>query len=93
MERNSAHGMKSDEKPFFCQIYARFFEGNGTCCDWQVFFFISERFGDFSLPEAITDSHLKSRSYTPLGLYLHLSCLVVYPARWIGSTQSKLFSY
>ena len=27
MERNIAHGMKSDEKPFFCQIYAIFLRG------------------------------------------------------------------
>ena len=29
-----AQGMKSDEKPFYCQIYAIFWEKNGTCCDW-----------------------------------------------------------
>ena len=39
-----AHGMKSDEKPFLCN----FLRKNGTCCDWQVFSFISERFEDFS---------------------------------------------
>ena len=43
-----AHGMKSDEKPFFCQIYVIFWGKNGTCCDWHVFFFISERLEDFS---------------------------------------------
>ena len=54
MEGNSAqaHRMKSDEKPFFCQIYGFFLffcflEKNGTCWDWQVFFFISEGFEDF----------------------------------------------
>ena len=26
-----AHGMKSNEKPFFCQIYV--IEENGTCCN------------------------------------------------------------
>ena len=26
------HGMKSDEKPFFCQTYA-IFDKNGTYCD------------------------------------------------------------
>ena len=56
VERNiTAHGMKSDENLFFCQIYV-IFEENGTCCDWLVFFCISERFEDFSKPEAITDS-------------------------------------
>ena len=34
-----AHGMK-----WFDLIFVE----NGTCCDWQVFFFISERFEDFS---------------------------------------------
>ena len=32
---------------------------NGTCWDWQVFFFTSEGFEDFSWPEAITDSPSK----------------------------------
>ena len=34
-----AHWMKSEEKPFFCQIYGIFFRENGTCCDWQAFFY------------------------------------------------------
>ena len=44
----SAHGMKSDEKSFFCQIYAIFGGKNNTCCNRQVFFFISEMFENFS---------------------------------------------
>ena len=44
------HGMKSDKKPFFFQIYAIFWRNNGACCDWQVFFFISEGFYDFLYP-------------------------------------------
>ena len=52
--------MKSDEKLFFCQIYAFFLifflQKNGTCFDWQVFFFISEGFEDFSLPKTITEN-------------------------------------
>ena len=43
------HGMKSDEKLFFCQIYAFFLEKNGRCCDWLVFFFISEEFWRFNI--------------------------------------------
>ena len=38
-----AHIVKSEEKLFFCQIYV-ILRKNGTCCDWQVFFFISEEF-------------------------------------------------
>ena len=39
-----AHGMKSDENLFFCQIHAIVQEKNGTYRDWLVFFFIFERF-------------------------------------------------
>ena len=42
-----AHGMLSDEKPFFCQIYATVW-GQMVHVDWQVFFCISEGFEDFS---------------------------------------------
>ena len=41
-----AHGMASDEKPFFSQIYLIFWGKDETCCEWQVFFLI-------------TDSHFK----------------------------------
>ena len=34
-------------KSRFSVKFMRFSEENGTCCDWQVFFFISERFEDF----------------------------------------------
>ena len=44
-----AHGMKSDEKPFFFQIYAIFWSKNGTCCHWQVFSRTSEEFWRFFL--------------------------------------------
>ena len=43
------HRMKSDEKPFFCQ-FMQLFEKNDTYCDWQVFFFISERLKIFLNP-------------------------------------------
>ena len=48
-KKNSAraHGMKSDENLFFCQIYVIFWE-NFTFCESQGFFFISEEFEDFS---------------------------------------------
>ena len=43
--RLNAHGMKSDEKLFFCQILLCVLRKNGTCCDEQVLiFFISEGF-------------------------------------------------
>ena len=42
-----ADGMKSDEKHFFCQIYASF-EKNCTFCDSQVFFKFLKGFKDFS---------------------------------------------
>ena len=54
-----AHGMKPDEKPFLSNL-CDFLRTNGTCSDWQIFcFFISERFEDFSKPEAIIDSPFK----------------------------------
>ena len=37
----------------------QFLEKNGRGCDWQMFFFISEGFEDFSEPKAITDSPFK----------------------------------
>ena len=43
-----AHGMKSDEKPFFCQIYAIVWGKMVHAVIDRYFFFISERFEDFS---------------------------------------------
>ena len=43
-----AHGMKSDEKPFFLSNTCDCLRKNGTCCDLRVFFFISERFDNNS---------------------------------------------
>ena len=51
-----AQGMKSDEKLFFCQIYAICWEKIVHVLIDMYFFFISERFEDLSYPEAITDS-------------------------------------
>ena len=41
-------GIKFDENAVFSAQFLRFFKENCTCCDWQIFFFISERFEDFS---------------------------------------------
>ena len=54
-----------------------------TCCDWQVFFFISEGFEDFSYPKAITDSPFKSLiiKFIP---FLHKDFFKI----WIVNTRS-----
>ena len=41
----------------------------GTCYDWQVFLFISERFEDFSSPKAITNSPFNEEVLSHLTFY------------------------
>ena len=67
MERNSAQGQRNEiwwKAPFLSNV-CDCLRKNGTCCDWQVFFFTSDRLEDFSSPETITDSPFKPAKVIP----------------------------